>query len=61
MPPTSPEWAAYYKRAKQTHRLGKGQHPEKEAKRRRQRELIIALASTAVLVAVFAICAALLG
>jgi hypothetical protein len=61
--PTDPQWAVYYKKAKATRRLGKGQHArfQTETKRRRRREYVIALASTALLVAVVAICVALLG
>jgi hypothetical protein len=63
MPATAPGWATYYKNAKATRRLGKGQHAriQSEAKRRRRQANLIALASTAVLVAVVALCAKLLG
>jgi hypothetical protein len=63
LPATSPEWSAYYKKAKATRRLGRGQHAriQTEAKRRRRQANIVALASTALLVVVVMICAALLG
>jgi hypothetical protein len=63
LPATAPEWAAYYKQAKATRRLGRGQHAriQTESKRRKRQANLIALASTALLVAIVAICAALLG
>ncbi|HEX4404339.1 MAG TPA: hypothetical protein VH560_05900 [Polyangia bacterium] len=63
LPATAPEWAAYYKRAKETRRLGKGQHAriQLETKLRRRRANLMILASTAALIAVIAAFCALLG
>lgn len=63
LPATAPGWHAYYKKAKATRRLGRGQHAriQSEAKRRRRQANIIALASTALLIVVVVICAKLLG
>jgi hypothetical protein len=63
LPATSPEWAIYYRRAKQLRRLGKGQHAriQRETKRRRRQENMILVISTAALVAVIAAFWALLG
>jgi hypothetical protein len=63
LPATSPAWAEYYRRAKKTRRLGKGQHAriQSEAKRRRRRANLMILASTAALLAVVAAFCALLG
>jgi hypothetical protein len=60
MPATAPEWAGYYKRAKQYRRLGKGQYAriQSESKRRRRQANIMLLVSTALLAgAVAAFCA----
>jgi hypothetical protein len=63
LPATAPEWAAYYKRARESRRLGKGQHAriQLETKRRRRRANLMILASTAALLAVIAAFCALLG
>jgi hypothetical protein len=63
LPATSPAWAQYYKRAKETRRLGKGQHTriQTETKRRRRQANMMILLSTALLVALFAAFCALLG
>jgi hypothetical protein len=63
LPATSPAWAEYYRRAKETRRLGKGQHAriQLETKRRRRRANLMILASTAALLAVIAAFCALLG
>jgi hypothetical protein len=63
LPATSPEWVQYYKRAKATRRLGKGQHSyiQRETKRRRRHEYVMVVVSTAVLAAVIAAFCALLG
>jgi hypothetical protein len=62
LPATSPGWADYYKKARATRRLGKGQHAriQRESKRRRRRANVIALGSTALLGVVVAIFYALL-
>jgi len=63
LPATSPAWAQYYKRAKETRRLGQGQHRSIQlAQRRRLRRAnLMILVSTAALVAVIAAFCALLG
>ena len=63
LPATSPVWAQYYKRAKETRRLGKGQHAriQRDTKRRRRHEYVMVLVSTAALLAVIAAFYALLG
>ena len=63
LPATSPNWASYYKRARETRRLGKGQHAriQLETKRRRRQANLMLLVSTAALVAVIAAFCALLG
>jgi hypothetical protein len=63
LPPTAPEWAQYYKRAKQSRRLGKGQHAriQSEAKRRRRQANVMLLVSTGMLVACVATFFAVLG
>jgi hypothetical protein len=63
LPATSPVWAEYYKRAKETRRLGKGQHAriQRDTKRRRRHEYVMVLVSTAALLAVIAAFYALLG
>ena len=63
MPATSPEWADYYQRAKQTRRLGKNQHAAiKRASKRRVRQAnLMLIVSTALLVAVVAAFCAILG
>ncbi len=60
--PTAPEWVDYYKRAKRTRRLGKGQHAriESESKRRRRQANVMLFVSTALLLgAVAGFCALL--
>jgi hypothetical protein len=61
--PTAPEWADYYKRAKQLRRLGKGQHAriQSESKRRRRQANVMLVVSTGLLVAVVGAFFALLG
>jgi hypothetical protein len=59
--PTSPDWAVYYKRAKETRRLGKGQNIRAESKRRRRKEYLFILASTAALAAIIAVCLSVLS
>jgi hypothetical protein len=63
LPATSPAWANYYKQAKATRRLGKGQHTaiQRATKRRRRQANMIFVASTALLVAVIAAFCAILG
>jgi hypothetical protein len=63
LPATAPERAAYYRRAKETRRLGRGQHAriQLEAKRRRRRANLMIVASTAALVAIVAAFCALFG
>jgi hypothetical protein len=63
LPATSPAWAEYYKKAKATRRLGKGQHARihSESKRRRRRANLMILASTIALLVVIAVFCALLG
>jgi hypothetical protein len=63
LPATSPAWAEYYRRAKETRRLGKGQHAriQSDTKRRRRYANLMILASTAALIAVIAAFCALLG
>jgi hypothetical protein len=63
LPATSPEWAMYYKRARETRRLGRGQHRriQRESVRRRRHANVMIVISTAALVAVFGLCYALLG
>jgi len=63
LPATSPEWAQYYKRAKETRRLGKGQHAsiQRATKRRRRRANLMLLASTVALGLTIAAFYALLG
>jgi hypothetical protein len=63
LPATSPAWAQYYKRAKETRRLGRGQHTriQRDTKRRRRHANMMILVSTAALVAVIAAFCALLG
>ena len=63
LPASSPAWAEYYKKAKATRRLGKGQHGriQTESKRRRRRANLMILASTAALLVVIAAFCALLG
>jgi len=63
LPATSPSWAQYYKRAKETRRLGRGQHTriQRETKRRRRHANAMILLSTAALIAVIAAFCALLG
>ncbi len=63
LPATSPVWAKYYKRAKETRRLGRGQHAriQRDTKRRRRHENMMILVSTAALLAVIAGFCALLG
>ena len=55
-PATSPHWAQYYARARETRRLGKGQHGliRSELKRRRRRTHLMILVSTTALGAVVA-------
>jgi hypothetical protein len=63
LPATSPAWAKYYKEAKATRRLGKGQHSaiQRDTKRRRRQANMIFVASTAALLAVIAAFCAILG
>lgn len=63
LPATSPAWAEYYKNAKATRRLGKGQHSriQSETKRRRRHANLMILLSTVALLAVIAAFCALLG
>jgi hypothetical protein len=63
MPASSPAWAQYYKRAKATRRLGKGQYAfiQRDSKRRRRQANLVLVASTALLVAVIAAFCAILG
>jgi hypothetical protein len=63
MPASSPSWAGYYRRAKETRRLGKGQyaHLQRETKQRRRHANLMILVSTVALAAVVAACYALLG
>ena len=63
LPATSPSWAQYYKRAKETRRLGRGQHTaiQRATKRRRRQANVMILVSTAALLAVIAGFCALLG
>jgi hypothetical protein len=63
LPATSPSWAKYYKRARETRRLGKGQHTsiQRATKRRRRQANAMILLSTAALLAVIAAFCALLG
>ena len=63
LPATSPHWVKYYRRAKETRRLGKGQHARIQAdtKRRRRHENVMVLVSTVALIAVIAAFCALLG
>jgi hypothetical protein len=55
-PATSPRWAQYYARARETRRLGKDHNGRirTELKRRRRQAQLMLLVSTAVLVAVIA-------
>ncbi len=63
LPATSPAWVGYYKRAKETRRLGKGQYAaiQRDTKRRRRQANLVFLASTALLLAVVAAFCAILG
>jgi hypothetical protein len=63
LPATSPEWVQYYKRARETRRLGRGQHRriQRDTERRRRHANVMIVVSTAALVAVFGLCYALLG
>jgi hypothetical protein len=63
LPATSPAWAGYYKRAKATRRLGRGQHSaiQRDTKRRRRQANLIFIASTALLLAVVAAFCSILG
>ncbi len=63
LPATSPSWAQYYKRARETRRLGRGQHTsiQRATKRRRRQANVMILVSTAALLAVIAAFCALLG
>jgi hypothetical protein len=63
LPATSPAWAEYYKKAKATRRLGKGEHSriQNESKRRRRHANLMILFSTVALLAVIAAFCALLG
>ena len=63
LPATSPAWADYYKKAKVTRRLGKGEHRriQSDAKRRRRQANVMLLVSTIALLAVVAAFCALLG
>jgi hypothetical protein len=63
MDATSPGWIGYYKRAKATRRLGRGQHAaiQRATKRRRRQANLVFLASTALLLAVVAAFCAILG
>jgi hypothetical protein len=63
LPATSPAWANYYKQAKATRRLGKGQHSaiQRDTKRRRRQANMVFVASTALLLAVIAAFCAILG
>jgi len=63
LPATSPDWAQYYKRAKQTRRLGKGQHSriQTETKRRRRQANLVFLGSIVFLLALVAVFYSLLG
>jgi hypothetical protein len=63
LPPTAPEWAQYYRRAKELRRFGRGQYHNirgEIARRRRQANVMIII-STAALVAIFALCYSVLG
>jgi hypothetical protein len=60
MSPTAPGWVAYYERARKT-RHGQTDRFHADAKRRRLHANAVAIASTAVLVALVAIFAALLN
>jgi hypothetical protein len=63
LPATSPAWADYYKKAKGTRRLGRGEHRriQYDAKRRRRQANVMLLVSTVALLAVVAAFCALLG
>jgi hypothetical protein len=63
LPATSPAWVEYYRRARKTRRLGKGEHTriQLETKRRRRLANLMFIASTAALLAVIAAFCALLG
>jgi hypothetical protein len=63
LPATSPAWADYYRKAKETRRRGRGLHTriQLETKRRRRHANLMLLASTVALVAVIAAFCALLG
>jgi hypothetical protein len=63
LPATSPAWADYYSKAKETRRLGRGLHTRilRETKRRRRHANLVLIASTVALVAVIAAFCALLG
>jgi hypothetical protein len=62
LPATSPAWAEYYRRAKKNRRLAHGQHRQiqRETKRRRLRENIVMLGSTAAVGGLMALFYALL-
>jgi hypothetical protein len=63
LPATSPAWAEYYKRAKETRRLGRGLHAriQTDSKRRRRHANLMIVISTAALLVVIAAFCALLG
>jgi hypothetical protein len=63
LPATSPDWVQYYKRAKETRRLGKGQYSaiQRDTKRRRRQANLALVGSTALLLAVIAAFFAILG
>jgi hypothetical protein len=63
LPATSPDWALYYKRAKQTRRLGKTQHShiQTETKRRRRQANLVFLGSIVFLLALVGVFYSLLG
>ena len=63
LPATSPAWVEYYKRARASRRLGKGQYAriQSESKRRRRHANLMLLLSTVALLAVIAGFCALLG
>jgi hypothetical protein len=63
MDATSPNWIGYYKRAKATRRLGRGQHAaiQRATKRRRRQANLVVLGTTALLLAVVAAFCAILG
>ena len=63
LPATSPAWVDYYRRAKETRRLGRGLHTriQRDTKRRRRHANLAVIASTVALLAVIAAFCALLG